>query len=56
MNEQYKQTNKNSLTQTTELWLPQGRGWGEVKGRGGQIYGNKRRFDCGWWAHNAIYR
>ena len=29
---------------------------GELWGKGDQIYGDERRFDFGWWAHNAIYR
>ena len=32
-----------------------GGGW-VVKGKGGQIYGDKRQFDRGWWVHNAIHR
>ena len=32
-----------------------GRGAGVLKAKGG-IYGEGRRFDVGWWAHNAIYR
>ena len=31
------------------------RSGGVVKEKGGQIYGDKR-FDFGWWAHNAIHR
>ena len=31
-------------------------GWGTVKGKGGQIYGDGRRFDFGWWAHSVIHR
>ena len=56
MNIQTRQTNKNSQTQTTVRWLPEGklRGWA-VKGRGVQIYGD-RRPDLGWWAHNAKYK
>ena len=27
-----------------------------IKGKGGQIYGDRRLFDFGWWAHNAIHR
>ena len=33
-----------------------GGGGGAVKDNGGQIYGDGRRSDFGWWAHNAIYR
>ena len=29
---------------------------GVVKDKVGQICGVRRRFDFGWWAHNAIYR
>ena len=29
---------------------------GMVKGKGNQIYEDRRRFDFGWWAHNATYR
>ena len=55
MNKQEKQTNKNSQTQTTVWWLPNGReGRGVVKGKGGQTH--DERFDFGWWAHYAIYR
>ena len=51
-----KQENKNSQAQTT-VWVARGKGVGEVvKGKGGQVYGDGRRFDFGWWAHNAIYR
>ena len=32
-----------------------GVGW-IVKGKGGQIYGDRRWFDFGEWAHNAVYR
>lgn len=33
------------------------REWAEVEtGKGGQIYGDQRRLDFGWWAHGAIYR
>ena len=27
-----------------------------AKGKGDQIYGDKKRFDLGWWTHNTIYR
>ena len=31
-----------------------GRGCGEhEESKGGQIYGDGRRLDCGWWAHKA---
>ena len=30
-NKQGKQTNKNSQTQTTAWWLPEGRGWEAVR-------------------------
>lgn len=36
--------------------VTKGEGWGAVKGKGGQIYGDGRWFNFGWWAHNAIYR
>ena len=33
------------------------RQWGKaVKGKGGQIYGDRRRLDFGWWTHNGIYK
>ena len=44
-NEQTRQINKNSQTQTMVWWLPEIRGVREVgKGKEGQIYGG-RRFD-----------
>ena len=30
--------------------------WALVKGERGHMYGERRGFDSGWWAHNAIYR
>ena len=44
--EQAGQTIGNSQTQTTVQWLPEGRAW-VVKGKGGQEYGNGKRFDSG---------
>ena len=30
---------------------------GEVtKNKGGQMHGDRRRSDCGWWAHSVAYR
>ena len=49
MNKQEKQTNKKQQKQRIAWWLLQGKG-GEgamVKGKGGQIYGD-RRFDTQW--------
>ena len=28
---------------------------GVIKGKGGQIYGDRRLFDFGWWAHTMQY-
>ena len=50
-----KQTDKNSWTHTTVRWLLEVRGWRVVKDIRGQLYGNGRRFDFGWGAHNATY-
>ena len=56
-----KQTNNktknNSQTQAVVWQLREGV-WKDrvVKGKGGQIYGDRKRWDFGWWAHNAIYR
>ena len=47
-NKQGKQTNKNSQTQTTAWWLPEGRGWEVVRGKGGQTHGGGTRCDFGW--------
>lgn len=36
-------------TWTTGWWLPKGKGVGEdEKGKGGQIYDDRRRLDFGW--------
>ena len=54
-NEQTKQT--NSQTQATVSLLPEGKGGdGDEEGRGGQIYGDRKRLDFGWSAHSGIYR
>ena len=44
-----RKTNKNSYTRTTVCWLPEGTGFGGevVKGKEGQTYGDRRRFDFG---------
>ena len=33
-------------------------GWRKevVMGKGGQMYGDWRRLEFGWWAHKAVYR
>ena len=36
--------------------LLEGRGWVDSKGQKRPNYGDGRRFDFGWWAHNAEYR
>ena len=51
-----KQTNKNSQTQTTVWWLPEGGAWRVVKAKGGQIHDDGRGCDCRWWAHSATHR
>lgn len=38
---------KNSKKHTILLCLPR---------KGGQIYGDLRRFDFGWWASHTIYK
>ena len=30
-------------------------GWGVVKGKLGEIYGDGKWFDFGWWVHNVMY-
>ena len=45
---QTRKTNEKPLTHTTAWWLPMEMGMGGVvKGAGGQIYGDKRRFVLG---------
>ena len=41
-NKQTIKANNNSQTQTTVWWLPEGRGWGIVKGKVGQIHSDGR--------------
>ena len=48
MNQQYEQTKTHR--QTMVWWLPEGKRYGDNKEEGGQIYGDGRRFDFGWWA------
>ena len=48
MNQQYEQTKTHR--QTMVWWLPEGKRCGDNKEEGGQIYGDGRRFDFGWWA------
>ena len=57
INEQIK-TNKQKLTDThNSVVVTRGKGsQGVVKVKGGQIYGDGRRFDFGWQTHNVIYR
>ena len=40
----------NSQTQTSTKYggYPERRGLGVVKGKEGQIYGERRKSDCGW--------
>ena len=54
MNNQEKQIKTHRHRQQSGGYQREGDG-GVVKGKGGQIYGD-RKFDFGWWAHNAIYR
>lgn len=51
----YKQ---DKYLETQQLWgLLEGKeGGGIMKGREDWLYGDGRRFDFGWWAHNAMYR
>ena len=52
-NEQTRKTKAHRHKQCTYLR----EGGGEVvKGKGVQVYGDRRLFDLGWWASNAIYR
>ena len=47
-NKPTNKTNKNVQVQTTERWLPEGRGWWEnEEGKEGQIHGDERRLDFG---------
>ena len=51
-----EQANKQKLIGTeNSMVVTRGEGWGVVQGKRGQMYGEERRFDFGWWAHNAIY-
>ena len=53
MNKQEKQ----SYRHRQQCGSYQGEGGEEVvKGKEDQIFGHRRWFDFGWWAHNAIYR
>ena len=46
--------NKNSGIENSMI-VTSGKGVrGIVKGKAGQIYGIGKRFDFGWWSHNAI--
>lgn len=49
-NEQDKQTNKYHKHRQQQYDSHQRRGRGLVKGKGSQIYGDRRGFDFGWWA------
>ena len=54
MNKQEKQTKAHRHRQ--QYGGDQREGVGVVKGKGGQIHGDWRRFDFGWWARSATYR
>ena len=49
---------KLKLTDTdNSMVVTRGKGGeGVIKGKGGQIYDDRRWFDFGWGVHNAIYR
>ena len=56
-----QQTNKDNKQTHSHRWQHGGYQRGreleeEEEGKKGQIYGNRRRPDFGWWAHNPIYR
>ena len=44
------------INRDNSVVVMKGKGRGLVKGKGGQIYGGRRWFDCGLWAHNAIFK
>ena len=57
-NNKWTNKTKNTLIDTdTSVVVKREEGWwGDVvKGKEGQIYGN-RRIDLGWWTHKTIYR
>ena len=54
-NEQIRKTNTHRYRQQYGGYQKE-QGMGVVKGKGGQIHGDGRRFDFGCWAHDAIYR
>ena len=52
----WKQTNKN-LWKITMIITREERGWKKAKwGRGGQIPGNERKLDFGWWVCSRVHR
>ena len=52
-----KQQADQLQAQSTAPWPPEGKGSGEdEEGNGGQIHGDRRRLDLGWWAHRATGR
>ena len=54
--ESNKQTNKKLIyTDNSKLVTKGGGVWGEAdKGKGGQMYGYRRRWDFVWWAQNVV--
>ena len=46
---------KLKLEMETVWWLPR-EGRQIVKGKRGQIHGDRGVLDSGWWAHSAIHR
>ena len=53
-NQQTRKTNKFKDTDNSMV-VTRKKGGGVLKGEGTQIYGDRRGFDLGWWAHNTIY-
>ena len=54
-NKRTKKTNKNSDIDNSMV-VSRGKGLVAVRGKGSQLNGEGRWSDCGWWAHNAMYR
>ena len=53
-NEQPRKTNKqNVVVADNNMVASRGKGVGVVKGKGGEIYCDRRRLAFGWWTHNA---
>ena len=51
-----KATNKQTKTHRHRQDKGKGRGREVVTGKGGQICGDRRRFDFGSWAQNVVYK